>query len=315
VALGFRSGLFEVRYLVLGLPGLLLLVGLAVVRVARSPALVPALAAIAMVPAALGLFDQYFDPSLARDDYRTLVSDIERDALPTDAVVLVAPNQVEIFGYYYHGSLPLIGLPAQRPMDAQDTLQRLDALRSRYGRIWLVSWAMAEADPKGVIAGWLADNGFQATHQWYGSVQLALVGFAPPTASTQKIDAALDNGIVLDAYRIASRTVRPGETLDLTLIWRAAQGPTSDHWKVFTHLLDSGSAVVAQRDAEPSDNLRPTTSWSRGEQIQDNYGIAIPESLPAGNYTLEIGMYDGDRRSVFDGERDHLVLGQVQVAP
>jgi hypothetical protein len=174
---------------------------------------------------------------------------------------------------------------------------------------------MPEADPKGVIASWLAENGFQATHQWFGSVQLALVGFAPTDVATQQVDATLDNGIVLDGYRITSWTLKPGETLDLTLVWRAAKGPTADRWKVFTHLLDGGSSVVAQRDAEPADNLRPTTSWQRGEQIQDNYGIAIPADLPAGSYTLEIGMYDGDKRSVFDGRGDHLVLGEVQVRP
>jgi hypothetical protein len=73
--------------------------------------------------------------------------------------------------------------------------------------------------------------------------------------------------------------------------------------------------VVAQRDAEPSDNQRPTTSWQRGERIEDNYGIAIPSNLPAGSYTLEIGMYDGERRSVFADVGDHLVLGEVQIQP
>jgi hypothetical protein len=174
---------------------------------------------------------------------------------------------------------------------------------------------MSEADPKGVIAGWLAENGFQATHQWFGTVQLALVGFAPDSVATQRIDGNLDNGIVLDGFRVASWTLHPGETLDLTLLWRAARGPTTDRWKVFTHLLDRNSMVVAQRDAEPGDNLRPTTSWERGEQIQDNYGIAIPANLPAGSYTLEIGMYDGERRSLIDGQGDHLVLGEVQVRP
>jgi 4-amino-4-deoxy-L-arabinose transferase-like glycosyltransferase len=315
-ALGLRSGLFEVRYLVVGLPGLTLLAGYGIVRLAHWPGLVPAVAGIALIPAAFGLFTQYYDPSLARDDYRRLVATIQRDEQPSDAVILVAPNQVEIFGYYYHGPLPVIGLPAQRPIDAQDALQRLDAVKSQYGRVWLVSWAAQEADPKGVIADWLAQNGFQATHDWYGTVQLALVSFGSATAATtQKVDAALDNGIVLDAYRIGSRNLKPGQTLDLTLVWRAAEGPTPNHWKVFTHLLNSESVVVAQRDAEPADNLRPTTSWERGEQIQDNYGIAIPVSLPPGSYTLEIGMYDGERRSIIDGSADHLVLGQVQVQP
>lgn len=312
IALGFRSGLFELRYLVVGLPGLLLLSALGIVRVAHWRVLVPALAGIALVPAYLGLSAQYFDPSLARDDYRDLVADIVQEAQPNDAIVLVAPNQTEIFNYYYHGALPTIGLPAQRPLDVNDTLARLDAIKARYDRVWLVSWAMNEADPRGVIPDWLATNGFQASHAWYGSVQLALIGFANGE-TTVKVDAALDNGIVLDAYRIGSRDLQPGGTLDLTLVWRAAGGPTLDRWKVFTHLLDANSQVVAQRDAEPADNLRPTTGWQKGEQVEDNYGIAIPADLPPGNYTLEIGMYDGDRRSVFDGKTDHLLLGQVQV--
>jgi 4-amino-4-deoxy-L-arabinose transferase-like glycosyltransferase len=314
LGLGLRSGLYEVRYLVLSLPGLMLLVGLGIVRVVRQPMAAALVGLAALVPAAQGLQQQYFDPTLARDDYRSLVADIVRDARPTDAVVLSAENQVEIFSYYYHGSLATIGLPAHRPIDADDTRQRLDALRAEHSRIWLVSWAMAEADPRGVIASWLAENGFQATHKWYGSLQLALVGFAS-TTTTEKVDAAQDNGIVLDAFRLGSRTVKPGETLTLTLVWRASKGPTVDRWKVFTHLLDSSSVVVAQRDAEPADNLRPTTSWKQGEQVEDNHGIAIPAGLPAGTYTLEIGMYAGDRRSTFDGKTDHLVLGQVEIQP
>jgi hypothetical protein len=314
IGLGLRLGLFEIRYLVLCLPGLCLLAAVGILRVVPRPLVIAPLA-LTLAPAAIGLTAQYFDPALARDNYRDLVVDIQREARPTDAIVLVAPNQVEIFGYYYHGPLQVIGLPAQRPLDVQDTYQRLDAIRSRHERVWLVAWAMPEADPKGVIATWLAENGFQATHQWYGSVQLALVGFAPTDATTQKIDANLDNGIVLDGYRVTSWTLKPGETLDLTLVWRAARGPTVDRWKVFTHLLNCDSVVVAQRDAEPGDNLRPTSTWQRGEQIQDNYGIAIPTDLPPGNYTLEIGMYDGDKRSIIDGTADHLIVGQVQIRP
>jgi mannosyltransferase len=312
-ALGFRSGLFEIRYLIVGVPGLLLLAGFGLVRLVHWPALVPVATCAALVPAALGLYAQYFDPALARDDYRDLVASIQQDAQPGDAVLLVAPNQTEIFDYYAQGALPEFGLPAQRPIDPSDAVSRLDALRAQYSRVWLVSWAMNEADPKGVISTWLAQNGFQATHQWYGSVQLALIAFAPTAASTQQVNATLDNGIVLDGYSIGSRTLKPGDTLDLTLVWRSVAGPTPDHWKVFTHLLDSQSLVVAQRDAEPADNLRPTTTWKEGEQIQDNYGIAIPPDLPAGSYTLEIGMYDGDLRARFTGVGDHMVLGQVTV--
>jgi hypothetical protein len=97
IGLGFRSGLFEIRYLVVGLPGLVLLAALGIVRIAHWPVLVPALACAALVPAGVGLSAQYFDPSLARDDYRDLVAAIASSAQPDDAIVLVAPNQTEIF--------------------------------------------------------------------------------------------------------------------------------------------------------------------------------------------------------------------------
>ena len=313
LALGLRSGLFEVRYLVLGLPGLMLLVAHGLMRV-RIRAIAAVVAAVLVVPASLALSQQYFEPALARDDYRGLVQAIENNGRPDDAVVLSAPNQIEIFSYYYRGDLATYPLPAQRPIDPDDARQRLVAIRATHERVWLVQWAMNEADPPGVIQNWLAENGFKATHQWYGSVQLALIGFAPPSTSTERLDVELDNGIVLEGYRLPSRSLKPGETLALTLVWRA-EGPTATPWKVFTHLLDGAPSVVAQRDAEPADNLRPTTGWKPGERIEDNYGILVPEALPAGAYTLEIGMYSGERRAQFEGRGDHLILGSVTVTP
>jgi hypothetical protein len=315
VALGIRSGLFELRYLLVSLPGLILLTALGIVRIARRPLLAGGLGLAAALPAVVALQQQYFDPALARDDYRGLSAAIERDARPTDAVILSAANQVEVFSYYYRGSLPTIGLPAERPVDRDKTRHSLDTIKRQYERIWLVSWAMSEADPAGVISTWLAENGFQATHAWYGTAQLALVGFESGRSPTEAVDTPLDNGIVLEGYRLASRSLKPGETVALTLVWRADRGPTTDRWKVFTHLLDGGSTVVAQRDAEPADNLRPTTTWQPGERVEDRYGIAIPANLAAGSYTLEIGMYAGERRSRFADRGDHLVLGQIQVQP
>jgi hypothetical protein len=307
--------LFELRYLVPSLPGLALLAGLGVARFARHPALASGLVAVALLPAAVGNWLQYFDPALARDDYRGVVHTIRADARPSDAVVLSAPNQVEVFSYYDQQRLTLYPLPAQRPINVQDTRQRLERIRAEHDRVWLVAWAMNEADPNGFIAEWLAENGFKASHAWYGSVQLSLVAFGAPAATTERVDLPLDNGIVLEGYRLGNRMVRPGETVALTLVWRAEQGATNLPWKVFTHLLNSQPEVVAQRDAEPADNLRPTTGWQVGERIVDNYGIMVPEDLPAGSYTLEVGMYAGERRAQFAGRGDHLVLGEVLVQP
>jgi len=36
---------------------------------------------------------------------------------------------------------------------------------------------------------------------------------------------------------------------------------------------------------------RPTTTWVPGEQIEDQYGIQVPPTAPAGAYWLRVGLY------------------------
>ena len=255
--------------------------------------------------------------------YRSLVARSRRIAVflqrqglaAGDSIALLLKNQSEVFDFYYHGPWPVVPLPAQRPIDPTDTQARLEALRADHPRAWLVEWAMNEADPPGVIATWIARNGFQASHAWYGSLQLALVSFADEQATQTRVDLPLSNGVVLDAYQLPTGPLKPGETLPLSLVWRTQEAPGSVPWKVFTHLLDAQQKVVAQRDSEPLGGLQPTTTWQPGDVVEDHYGIALPPDLPAGSYTLEIGMYQGDRRATFSGEGDHLVLGSIGVNP
>lgn len=324
LTLALRSGLFEQRYLLLSVPGMALLAGSGAARLAALSAprrahrvAAPLLALLLLVPSGMlsgtALQQQYFDPRLARDDYRGVAATIATQARPTDAIVLAAPNQVEVFSFYYRGPLPLYPLPAQRPIDVQDTLRRLEAIRQQYGRVWLVSWALRQADPDGVIEQWLATEGFQESHAWYGTVQLALYTLAR-SVQMEQVNAPLDNGITLEAVGLGSRTLKAGDTLALRLAWRAREVPT-ERWKVFTHLLDARPSVVTQRDAEPGGALRPTTTWQAGELIQDNYGIPIPPGLPPGRYTIEVGMYRGEQRAQFVGKGDRLLLGAVEIVP
>jgi 4-amino-4-deoxy-L-arabinose transferase-like glycosyltransferase len=331
--LGIREGLFELRYLVVSMPGLALLAGLGVAGLATLPGrlfarnrdesgtLWPAAVASCislllvgsiLIPASDGLLRQYFDPSLARDDYRSVVHTIEQSAEANDAVVLAAPNQEEVFDFYYHGSLPVVPLPAQRPIDPNDTRRRLEALKADHDRVWLVSWAMNEADPHSVIDSWLAQNGFEASHQWFGGVQLELITLGNEQAALEPVNATFDNGVTLIGYRLNTRQPRRGDALQISLVWQAKQ-PPAQRWTVFTHLLNGEPKVVAQRDAEPDGGLRPTTSWAGAEQVQDNYGIVVPDDLASGTYTLEVGMYQADHRARLPDGGDRLLLGTVQV--
>jgi hypothetical protein len=100
----------------------------------------------------------------------------------------------------------------------------------------------------------------------------------------------------------------------LQLIWQAARQPTR-RYKVFMQLLDFHDQIIAQRDAEPVGDSRPTTTWQPDETIVDNHGVLIPPGTPPGDYRRIIGLYDletGARLRLADG-RDHFALPPVRV--
>ncbi|MCC6178592.1 MAG: glycosyltransferase family 39 protein [Chloroflexi bacterium] len=141
------------------------------------------LAGALLVPTTRSLWSYYVDPSYARDDYRGLAAFITAREVPGDAVVLTAPGQAEIFGYYYRGRLDVFPLPAQRPIDPADTRARLEDLATTHRRVWLVRWAANEADPDDLILHWLETRGRLAGSRSFGRVELrqydlVLVGHA-----------------------------------------------------------------------------------------------------------------------------------------
>ena len=103
-------------------------------------------------------------------------------------------------------------------------------------------------------------------------------------------NAAWANGAELLGYRIADKSVRPGDELDVTLYWRTQQ-PLDKDYKVFVHVLRDGQ-VVAQHDAEPDLGGYPTSHWRAGEVIPDRHPIQGPPEAQTGGFSVEVGLYD-----------------------
>ncbi len=109
-------------------------------------------------------------------------------------------------------------------------------------------------------------------------------------------------GIVLLGYDLPEAEAAPGDTLHLTLYWRAV-GPIDRSYTAFVHLLDGGGAVRGQRDSVPMSGERPTDGWLAGEVIVDSYAFTVAEDAPSGPHQIEIGLYDpttGERLAVTD---------------
>jgi hypothetical protein len=97
--------------------------------------------------------------------------------------------------------------------------------------------------------------------------------------------------------------LRAGETLPLTLAWQSI-ARSDVAYTVFVHVVDATGVTVAQHDQPPSAGFAPTPLWQPGLRLLDEYAIALPADLPAGQYTILVGLYTaaGGRLPVAHGE-------------
>lgn len=152
------------------------------------------------------------------------------------------------------------------------------------------------------------------------SVDVGTVKVIPeqwPAASESNL--ALLDGIRLTSVEWDSQVVQPGEILPLQLRWEVDEAPGRD-LTTFVHLGDPSQPPVAQGDSPPLGGDYPTGLWSDGEVIDDEYSLVIPADLPAGRYSVHLGLYDpvsGARLPLtIDGERqsnDAYLVGWLAV--
>jgi hypothetical protein len=211
-------------------------------------------------------------------------------------VLLNAPNQWEVFTYYYRGPAPVYPLARARPPRPDQVAAELGDIAARHKRLFALYWATAESDPERLIERWLEANAFKAEDVWYGDVRLAT--YALPEAleaveiETPLRDVRLGESISLRGYSLAPDVVRRGDIVQVTLFWEALHAPTG-RYKVFVHLVDDEGKIVSQFDGEPGHGMNLTTAWRPEKGVfPDRYGVLVPRTLAPGTYRLLVGMYD-----------------------
>jgi hypothetical protein len=257
-----------------------------------------AAAALILASTALSLHSYYVDSAYARDDYRGMAAYIRAVGRPGDAVVLNAPGQQEVFGYYYHDELPVYPLPTSRPPDPQTTREQLRKLSEPGSRIFAVLWATGESDPDGIVEGWLNHNTYEAFDAWYGNVRLAIysVPVAQPYVATGTSDVRfLDEAgaVTLESYALPAGPVAAGEIALIALAWADSAGLRAN-LKRFVHVLDEANHIVGQRDVGAGGGSSLPTDMPEGVVTVDRLGVPIHPATPPGTYRIEVGIYDSD---------------------
>lgn len=278
----------------------------------RAAAALAALGLAATMWAALGAL--YHDAAFQRADYRGLAADIAAASGPDDAIILDAPNQEEVFRYYYRGALPVYPLPAGLGGDDAAARAAAQGVIDAHRQVFAVFWGEAERDPRRVVEQALAAGAYEAASRWYGDVRLARYVASADLSVTAESGARFGDQITLVSYALSGVTVTPGETLQLRLDWRT-DSPLAARYKVTVQLLDAGGALVAQRDSEPGGGLALTTTWPPGDIVSDGHALLVPDSLAPAQYALIVGLYDMDnpQERLPVGGADRLRLADITV--
>ena len=119
-------------------------------------------------------------------------------------------------------------------------------------------------------------------------------------------------------------TARSGQVLHLRLTWHALARPSTSY-TVFIHVIDAQGHVIVGHDYTPLGGAFPSylwfPKWLEGQSVQDPYRLELPPDLPAGEYFVEVGMYEmGSIRRIAllspDGTMvgDRLILGALVIS-
>ncbi len=92
----------------------------------------------------------------------------------------------------------------------------------------------------------------------------------------------------LMGYDVASTELRQGDELRLTLWWRA-MNKMAHNRRCEVRLVD-GEGRIAFSSERPIVDGYPTSRWTSGEIDRAVYRLALPTTLPSGEYELQVGV-------------------------
>ncbi len=152
-----------------------------------------------------------------------------------------------------------------------------------------------------------------------GSIELGKIdsaALASPTGIPNPMRVEFGDKIALTGYSVDRRSLRPGESMQLSLWWEGLAHMEKDY-VVFVHLMLPPDAVWAQHDRQPQDGAARTSTWEVGQVVQDDYTLTVPPEAPPGIYEIAVGIYDKDsfeRLTVNSSDRP-IILARVRVEP
>ena len=125
-----------------------------------------------------------------------------------------------------------------------------------------------------------------------GLVQVSNTAAATPSDVPPGSPTLIGDSLSLLGQRVTFDSA--ANTVQVTLYWQAAAPPSQDY-SVFVHLshhpaITTGDDILAQSDsAAPVYGFYPTTRWSAGEIVREDYTVPLPDERRP--ILLRVGLY------------------------
>lgn len=230
------------------------------------------------------------------------------------------PDDLVVVGYIWQQGALQMYAPQERSyalnwFDRNKVDQEVPAILGNHPRIWLLTYRVPLQDEANPVGLWLEAHAARVLSREFGAHRLTLY-LAPCTITDRRAEVVFEQGIHLWLGSIP-KTVRQSEIIGIPMAW-SVDSPVSGHYKVFLHLNDSAGNIVMQQDGPPGNWLSPFEQMEPGETVPDCRALLVTSDIPAGRYTLTVGVYQensGSRLSIsgHGSKADEYVIGDVVV--
>ena len=119
---------------------------------------------------------------------------------------------------------------------------------------------------------------------------------------------AVGDGVHQVLHIVVPRSLRPGETLTLTLYWQPQRQPDYDY-QVFAQVIDPAWQVWGSKDGRGP-------GWEPGQVVTETRRITLLPETPPGSYPIQVGLfYSGVGRLPLLAPDGHYVDERVLLGP
>jgi hypothetical protein len=107
--------------------------------------------------------------------------------------------------------------------------------------------------------------------------------------AARELRAPTEPGLELLSYLPTAERARPGDTLELTLFWRAVRS-LPETYQVSVQLQDANRLTLTADSGYTHPGGYPTSRWRTGGYVSDQHGLTIPADALPGSYRIGVAV-------------------------